>query len=376
VSETPRRARRRLRRVVLAPLTALAALARLAARLNPVPPVRRLWRLSLGLVRRLVRRVCLAVFGPPVRLARRTWAATVRAARAVRRAIRAARQATARAAVRAGRAARRWAATCRRHAVAPFQPLSHAPNGASPSSRNRQQRMAVRSRRLEVAAVLTAATLALLAVVYLPDSDDGVREARASSSIAEGVSRPGAVDAPAGAPNSGSTAGLDPISAGQPPSVVAAPLPRAVPVRVRIPQLGTDAEVIGADLAPDGGPPTPSEADAMRAAWYAGGVSPGESGAAILVGHLDTYDGPAAFAGLGQLRPGETIEIERVDGTTAVFAVDSVEQYPKTDFPDLRVYGAVNTPQLRLITCGGAWTADGGYDSNIVAYAHLIPRGA
>jgi sortase family protein len=263
-----------------------------------------------------------------------------------------------------------------RHRVAPhFRALSHAPNGAPPGARNRQQRLAVRSRRLEVAAALAAATAGLLAGLYAPGSPgDAVREARASSSIADGVSRPGAVDAPADAPDVGSTADLAPISAGRPPTMVAAPLRRAAPLRIRIPQIGTDAEVFGADLSPDGGPPTPSEADAMRAAWFAGGVAPGESGAAILVGHLDTYDGPAAFAGLGSLRPGETIEIDRDDGGTATFAVDSVEQYPKTDFPDQRVYGAVSTPQLRLITCGGRWTHDGGYDSNIVAYAHLMPR--
>ncbi|RKN11630.1 class F sortase [Streptomyces radicis] len=196
-------------------------------------------------------------------------------------------------------------------------------------------------------------------------------EARASSSIADGVSRPGAVDAPAAAPDAGSTADLDPSISGEPSAVVAPPLTRADPVRVRIPQLSTDVEVFGADLSPDGGPPSPSEEDAQRAAWYSGGVSPGERGAAILVGHLDTYDGPAAFAGLGSLRPGETIEIDRADGQIAVFTVDSVEQYPKSDFPDERVYGSVDSPQLRLITCGGRWTEGGGYDSNIVAYARL-----
>jgi hypothetical protein len=339
----------------------------------PVRLARWAWRAGVALVMCPVRliprawRACLALAMRAVRRVTRTTAAMVRA-------VRAATQAAKRAGARAWAIICQWAATCRRHAVAPFLPLSHAPNGIPPSTRNRQQRMAVRSRRLEVAAVVAAATMGLLAGVYGPGAGEGVREARASSSIAEGVSRPGAVDAPADAPNSGSTAGLDPISAGQPSSYVAAPLPRSFPLRIRIPQLGTDAEIFGADLAPDGGPPTPSEADAMRAAWYAGGVSPGENGAAILVGHLDTYDGPAAFAGLGQLRPGETIEIDRADGTTAVFAVDSVEQYPKTDFPDLRVYGAVDSPQLRLITCGGAWTTTGGYDSNIVAYAHLTPR--
>ncbi|ARQ69582.1 class F sortase [Streptomyces marincola] len=242
---------------------------------------------------------------------------------------------------------------------------------ARPAARTRQQRLSVRSRRFEVAAAVAAITVGVLAGVLAPGSDDGVREARASSSIAEGVSRPGAVDAPAAAPDAGSTAGLDASISGQPSDVVAPPLDRADPTRVRIPQLGTDVEVFGADLAPDGAPPSPSEEDAMRAAWYAGGVSPGERGAALLVGHLDTYDGPAAFAGLGSLRPGENIEVDRADGRTAVFTVDSVEQYPKSDFPDERVYGAVENPQLRLITCGGRWTQDGGYDSNIVAYARL-----
>ncbi|RKN36911.1 class F sortase [Streptomyces hoynatensis] len=234
----------------------------------------------------------------------------------------------------------------------------------------RHQRLAFRSRRLEVAAAVAAVAAGVGAGLLAPGPGDAVRAAQASSSIAEGVSRPGAVDAPADPPDAGSTAGLDPWT-GEPSAVVAPPLNRSVPTRLRIPQLGTDVEVFGAELGTDGGPPAPAEEDAMRAAWYSGGVSPGERGPAIMVGHLDTYTGPAAFAGLGQLRPGETIEIDREDGQTAIFTVDSVEQYPKTAFPDERVYGSVESPQLRLITCGGAWTANGGYDSNIVAYARL-----
>ncbi|GAB2876784.1 class F sortase [Streptomyces mayteni] len=234
----------------------------------------------------------------------------------------------------------------------------------------RQQRLALRARRLEVAAAATAVTVGLAGGLLLPGSGERVSEARESSSIAEGVSRPGAVDAPGAAPDAGSTANLE--GSFQPSGVVAPPLPRSAPTRIRIPQLNTDVEVFGAELGTDGGPPSPVEEDAMRAAWYSGGAAPGERGPAIVVGHLDTYTGPAAFAGLGQLRPGELIEIDREDGGTALFEVDSVEQYPKADFPDLRVYGAVDTPQLRLITCGGRWAADGGYDSNIVAYAHLI----
>ncbi|SOD62483.1 Sortase family protein [Streptomyces zhaozhouensis] len=240
-----------------------------------------------------------------------------------------------------------------------------------PGTRTRHQRQSLRTRRLETTVAVAVVVGGLLVGVFAPSGGEtSVREARASSSIAEGVSRPDAVDAPAAAPDAGSTANLS-GSGEAGAAAVAPPLERSVPIRVRIPYLATDVEVFGADLTPDGGPPSPSEEDAQRAAWYAGGVSPGERGAAILVGHLDTYDGPAAFAGLGSLQPGETIEVDRADGDVAVFTVDSVEQYPKSDFPDERVYGSVTSPQLRLITCGGRWTQDGGYDSNIVAYARL-----
>ncbi|MGP4109357.1 class F sortase [Streptomyces sp. 4N509B] len=364
MTRTPRRVAARLARLarLLGSLpgracrAVWAGLVRLV--LAPVRGARRLaaWFVAgLAAVVRPVRALALALAGASARTGRATGRATGRGAARCRRG--------------AGRCWR-FAARCGRTVAAPLRLLS------TRGARNRHQRLAVRSRRLEVAAVVVTATVGVLAGIHGPVGGGGVREARASSMIADGVSRPGAVDAPGAPPNVGSTANLDPLLAGQPATLVAAPLERSVPVRVRIPQLNTDVEVIAADLSPDGGPPTPSEEDAMRAAWYAGGVSPGERGAAIIVGHLDTFDGPAAFAGLGQLRPGETIEIVRADGETAVFAVDSVEQYPKTAFPDERVYGSVNSAQLRLITCGGRWTSDGGYDSNIVAYAHLTPRSA
>lgn len=217
-------------------------------------------------------------------------------------------------------------------------------------TRTRQQRLAARSRRWEAAAAGAAVLACVLVTALAPPAADP------SAAAATGGSATGLVQA--------GSEGLDGDGA-------AVAMTRSTPTRIRIPAVGVDVEVFGADLDPNGGPPTPSEADAMRAAWYAGGVAPGEPGGALLVGHLDTYSGPAAFAGLGMLQTGSTIEIDREDGTTALFTVDSVEQYPKYDFPDERVYGTVDTPQLRLITCGGQWTPGGGYDSNIVAYASL-----
>jgi hypothetical protein len=220
-------------------------------------------------------------------------------------------------------------------------------------TRTRQQRLEARSRRLEVAGAAGALLLCLLVGAIAPTPGVSAREAQAAAALPAGAADVTGTGGTA-------TAGTDGES-----------LARSAPTRVRVPGAGIDVEVFGADLDPDGGPPTPAEQDAMRAAWYQGGVSPGETGAALIVGHLDTMVGPAAFAGLGILKPGGTIEVDREDGTTAVFTVEAVEQYPKQDFPDERVYGSVDTPQLRLITCGGRWSSTNGYDANIVAYARL-----
>ncbi|MDI5970751.1 sortase [Streptomyces sp. SL13] len=78
-------------------------------------------------------------------------------------------------------------------------------------------------------------------------------------------------------------------------------------------------------------------------------------GAAIIVGHVDSLTGPAAFYGLSTLRPGDEISIDRADGTRATFTVRALRQYDKDTFPDDEVYAATGTPSLRLITCGGTY---------------------
>lgn len=81
--------------------------------------------------------------------------------------------------------------------------------------------------------------------------------------------------------------------------------------------------------------------------------------------------GPGVFYGLGSVAKGNTIEIDRADGRTAVFTVDAVEVYDKERFPDDKVYGGSDRAELRVITCGGGYTKNTGYRSNVVVYASL-----
>lgn len=91
-----------------------------------------------------------------------------------------------------------------------------------------------------------------------------------------------------------------------------------------------------------------------------------------MVGHLDTVNGAAVFYRLRELVAGDTIEITRQDGKTAVFKVIGTEKYPQDDFATDKVYGAIDYAGLRLITCQGTYLrAKGHYSDNLVVYASL-----
>ncbi|WP_406093726.1 class F sortase [Streptomyces sp. NBC_01013] len=157
------------------------------------------------------------------------------------------------------------------------------------------------------------------------------------------------------------------------PSTTTAPLPAARPVRVDIPALHVSAPLVDLTLNSRGKLGVPDPAERNLAGWYRDGVTPGTPGNAIVVAHVDTPTGPAAFAGLDTLRPGTRVDVRRADGKAATFRIYAIEEFEKSDFPSTRVYGPTKDAQLRLLTCGGAYDPDaGGYQSNVVAFARLV----
>ncbi|MFD0024395.1 class F sortase [Streptomyces sp. NPDC058382] len=151
-----------------------------------------------------------------------------------------------------------------------------------------------------------------------------------------------------------------------------APLPPSRPVRVVIPELRVSAPLVDLTLDARGKLGVPDPADRNLAGWYRDGVTPGSPGNAIVVAHVDTPTGPAAFAGLDALRPGARVDVSRADGTVATFRIYAIDEFEKSHFPSNRVYGATKDAQLRLLTCGGVYDRSaGGYQSNVVAFARL-----
>ena len=151
-------------------------------------------------------------------------------------------------------------------------------------------------------------------------------------------------------------------------------LPRSQPVSLAIPAIGVHTNLIDLGLGPGRTLQVPplTAAGVKEAGWYNGGPTPGQLGPAVIAGHVDSYQGPGVFFRLGALRPGDTIDVTRTDGTVAVFRVDAVDEYNKDSFPSRQVYGPVSYAGLRVITCGGQFDYQTHhYLSNIVIYAAL-----
>jgi sortase (surface protein transpeptidase) len=165
---------------------------------------------------------------------------------------------------------------------------------------------------------------------------------------------------PAALPRPGPTWSTDPVEQGS--------TEIAAPTRVRIPAIGVDNPVVDVGVDGTGALVPPSGPDDIG--WFTGGSAPGGIGSALLAGHIDGRGGPAVFFRLTDLRPGDEIMVDRADGSTVTFVVDSTTRVAKTAFPTDLVYAPLPTPLLRLVTCGGSLdTAAHSYRDNVIVEA-------
>jgi hypothetical protein len=151
-------------------------------------------------------------------------------------------------------------------------------------------------------------------------------------------------------------------------------LPPATPTSLAIPAIGVLSTIQQLGLNPDGTIEVPQPGPLYNdAGWYHYSPTPGQLGPSIILGHIDSAaEGPSVFYRLGELQPGDEVDVARSDGSVAVFTITGVREYPKTAFPTATVYGNTNFAALRLITCGGNFDPSSGhYLDNVVAFASL-----
>src|SRR5262245_23285150 len=80
-----------------------------------------------------------------------------------------------------------------------------------------------------------------------------------------------------------------------------------VPKRIDIPALSLKAPLMKLGLTSAGDVELPPFDKPSTAGWYTGSAVPGDSGAAVIIGHVDTKSAPAVFYRLRDMRPGEIV---------------------------------------------------------------------
>jgi sortase family protein len=148
----------------------------------------------------------------------------------------------------------------------------------------------------------------------------------------------------------------------------------ARPVQVDIDAVGVHAKVVARGLDGHGGVKPPPYSKPGEVGWYKDGPTPGEAGASVLVGHVDTDTRRAVFYPLSSVQPGNRVDVTRADGTVAEFTVEKTDVVPRKDFDAKRVYAAVkpHRAEVKLITCGGTFDrSTHSYTANVVVTAYL-----
>jgi hypothetical protein len=159
------------------------------------------------------------------------------------------------------------------------------------------------------------------------------------------------------------------------------------PLSITIPKIDARSTLVPLGLTEASELDVPPVTEPMQAGWYAGAdpavdgdeYKPGAVGPAVIAGHVDgVVDGrkgqPGIFHQLHDLTVGDEVLVDRVDGSQLRFVVTHVQRFAKDEFPSLAVYGDTGRPELRLITCGGAFNrSTGHYLDNWVVFAELAP---
>ncbi len=156
----------------------------------------------------------------------------------------------------------------------------------------------------------------------------------------------------------------------QVPKAVSVKKSFGIPVRIKIPRVSLNAAVEQVALAADGSMNVPRRP--KDAAWYALGPRPGETGSAVIAGHVNwLYGATAAFANLKKTKPGDTILVQDDKGVVTTFVVRDIRQYDAgADTTD--VFGSSDGgSHLNLVTCVvGVWDKRAKqYNKRLVVFA-------
>lgn len=147
----------------------------------------------------------------------------------------------------------------------------------------------------------------------------------------------------------------------------------ATPARLVIPAIGVDAAIQSVGLFWNGNGEMGIPTNFTDVAWYNGGPLPGMPGSAVIDGHLDGKSvKEAVFYRLGDLKPGDLVDVIDKNGTKFEFQVIRLADYDYNASTSDIFSGDASKARLNLITCGGDWLPGKRlYDKRVVVFTEL-----
>jgi hypothetical protein len=146
------------------------------------------------------------------------------------------------------------------------------------------------------------------------------------------------------------------------------------PARLVIPAIGVNAAVQSVGLFWNGDGEMSIPTNFTDVAWYNGGPRPGMPGSAVIDGHLDGHDvKEAVFYKLGDLKPGDLVEVIDGKGNLFTFSVVRLVDYDYNASTSDIFSSDTSKARLNLITCAGDWLpGQKSYSQRIVVFTELV----
>ncbi len=143
-------------------------------------------------------------------------------------------------------------------------------------------------------------------------------------------------------------------------------------MRLIIPKIKVDAAVEALGITAKGNMAAPR--NFFEVGWYKYGPMPGDTGSAVIAGHVNNgLAFPAVFGDLKNLKNGDDIYVEIKDGKRLHFSVVGQTVYDFNSAPS-EVFNESDGKYLKLITCTGNWlSALRTHDQRLVVKAVLVP---
>ena len=140
------------------------------------------------------------------------------------------------------------------------------------------------------------------------------------------------------------------------------------PVRIIASSIRLNARVNGIGTTSDGLIAVPSSYTSVG--WYNKGVTPGEVGPAVFVGHYTGGHG-GVFDSLKDLNDGDLLTVKNGRSQVFTYKVTKKVEYARDQVPMTEIFKKGDSSRLEIITCSGKWQSSS-YNNRLVVSAELV----